>query len=643
MKLNRIEKWSSVLIVLTFLSICFFALAYTDEPSGLEGLAGWAIMVLFTFSLVVISSLTGVIIGIILLRKGSKKVGATGLSINSIILLFFVISFIWIEHKNRTGIQKHELLMQTMRGDREAFDTLIDKGFDINQKKGHRNYSLLHRAVEQRNIVLLQLLLEKGVDVNSRSSSGSTPLDLLLHNSCNGFHHRKKWDYVKAAKLLLAHGAELDPTKKDGRRHTILQKAVMKNKIGLARLMIEHGADVHISYNGDSLLYYSIGENRHDMVLLLLENGVDVDTKNRNGSTPLSLAAQKARKEIVKTLLEHGADIYNANNSGIAPIHRAAQQLPYDCFCEIFDKYAKADWKEDSLLLVSASGNKDKNVYSYLLEKGAPINATNKYGCTTLHNFAKNGHEYLAKMALDGGADVNHRKQGNETPLHYAVEKGHLAIVKLLVQSGADLNMRGFRNRTPLGIAMGRQNKDIAEYLLDQQDKHGGDKSHKTALELAVSSGRIDSIQLVLARGVDINEKNRYGRTALHYACYKQDGRPPRHTWRVGQKKVVKFLLEKGAHVNAKDKAQQTPLHLAASRWAVEVAEILIEHGAEINAQDIQGKTPLQIIYTQSISKKNDAKKEKLISLLKSHSRIDMGKNNIQSDVSTPITPNTKD
>lgn len=75
--------------------------------------------------------------------------------------------------------------------------------------------------------------------------------------------------------------------------------------------------------------------------------------------------------------------------------------------------------------------------------------------------------------------------------------------------------------------------------------------------------------------------------------------------------------------MNAKDKAQQTPLHLAASRWAVEVAEILIEHGAEINAQDVQGKTPLQIIYTHNIySKKINAKKEKLIRLLKSHGGV---------------------
>ena len=55
----------------------------------------------------------------------------------------------------------------------------------------------------------------------------------------------------------------------------------------------------------------------------------------------------------------------------------------------------------------------------------------------------------------------------------------------------------------------------------------------------------------------------------------------------------VRLLLEHGADVNARAKNGSTPLHIASTFGAPEVARVLLEHGADVNARDADGRTPL--------------------------------------------------
>jgi len=58
--------------------------------------------------------------------------------------------------------------------------------------------------------------------------------------------------------------------------------------------------------------------------------------------------------------------------------------------------------------------------------------------------------------------------------------------------------------------------------------------------------------ELLIAKGADINAKDEYGWTPLHYAAIK------------GQKEVVELLIAKGADINSKNQSGETPLHEAA-------------------------------------------------------------------------------
>ncbi|MBI5562241.1 MAG: ankyrin repeat domain-containing protein [Deltaproteobacteria bacterium] len=99
----------------------------------------------------------------------------------------------------------------------------------------------------------------------------------------------------------------------------------------------------------------------------------------------------------------------------------------------------------------------------------------------------------------------------------------------------------------------------------------------------AADSRDIKQIQELMSQGINVNEPDRNGFTALHVAAGK------------GYPEVVAFLLEHGADVNARDRNRWTPLHSAAGFGHTETALVLIEHGADVRAKDFQGWTPLRV------------------------------------------------
>ncbi|VEP15618.1 hypothetical protein H1P_3510007 [Hyella patelloides LEGE 07179] len=94
-----------------------------------------------------------------------------------------------------------------------------------------------------------------------------------------------------------------------------------------------------------------------------------------------------------------------------------------------------------------------------------------------------------------------------------------------------------------------------------------------------------------LAKGGDINIKNKLGQTFLHEQVKKG---------KLNNIKNIKKALAKGANPNIKDNLGQTPFHLATND---RIAKLLIDRGANINAVDNQGKTALHLaLQRQNIS-----------------------------------------
>ncbi|MBI4937627.1 MAG: ankyrin repeat domain-containing protein [Nitrosomonadales bacterium] len=169
-------------------------------------------------------------------------------------------------------------------------------------------------------------------------------------------------------------------------------------------------------------------------VLLFLASGVDINTRDERGWTPLMISSFNGSEEIAELLIRSGADINAKDNAGYGPMHWAA-----------FNGFHK--------------------VIRLLLEKGASPNAQSNFGWTPLMQAATRGHLAAVKQLVEGRANVNIASKDGWTALHKASANGHIDVVKLLLASGANPDMRYQDGSTALSIATKNRNEALIALL----------------------------------------------------------------------------------------------------------------------------------------------------------------------------------
>lgn len=240
------------------------------------------------------------------------------------------------------------------------------------------------------------------------------------------------------------------------------------------------------------------------------------------------------------------------------------------------------------------------------MAKGVDINAKDStFGSTALSSAALFGHTEIVALLLEAGAEVNARNRDGSTPLHSAAFLGQYEAAELLLENGAGINIRNGDGGTPLDatgvdwettgfiagllkIKIDREKVETGRVkvveLLRQHGASTNTSSESNTLCDAVRSRDLQAVKEQLANGVDINaEDSEFGVTALSWAAL------------LGNTEIAKFLIAKGADVNARSRDGSTPLHSAAFLGRTEIAELLIQKGAEVNLKNYRDEIPLDV------------------------------------------------
>jgi len=193
----------------------------------------------------------------------------------------------------------HTPLSQAARKEHESMvELLINKGANVNSVDADAS-TPLHLAAQSGNFDIVQLLLTNSADINAKTVAGSYPGETPLHATAFSGD-------TQIAELLLANGADINATSQFG--YTPLHRSIKLGHQAMAELLIKEGADMATrSTDGSTLLHVIATTNRIAMAELLINGGADINAKDNSGFTPLD-HAQGGEEKMIETLERHGAD-----------------------------------------------------------------------------------------------------------------------------------------------------------------------------------------------------------------------------------------------------------------------------------------------------------------------------------------------
>jgi len=295
-------------------------------------------------------------------------------------------------------------------------------------------------------------------------------------------------------------------------------EAVKKGELGLVKELLEQGEDVNTKTYEDelSLLHLALLNRDEDMARLLIEHGADIEAEDIGGNRPLHLAVALNMPEMVKLLLDLGADINAKARYGRTPIMFSASHKDLRIFEMLVERGANPFDKdyEGSTLLHYAAANRNIPLINRL---SLPINITNEKGETPLHFAAWTGDKEVVDLLLEKGAQHIPTTQGLY-PLDYAHLSEQMDLVKHLLEKGAPFSTQGY---TILHHAAALGRKDIVDLLLPKMDINVEDPDLLTPLHYAVWNEQIDLARYLLERGADPEKKDIWGQTPRDYAKQK--------------------------------------------------------------------------------------------------------------------------
>ena len=419
-------------------------------------------------------------------------------------------------------------------------------------------------AARDQNTEAVRTLLTEGAPVNVSQPDGVTAL-----------HWAVQWDHDEIAGLLIGAGADVNAA--DNYDVTPLALACTNASAAMVETLLQAGANPNAAQaTGETALMTCARGGVVDTVTPLLARGADLNASEAShGQTALMWAAWEGHTQVVRTLIAHGADVRARTTTGYT-----------------------------ALLLAAREGYQETT--EALLEAGADVNAAAQDGTTALVIALIRRQTAYAEWLLDHGANAN--LGPGFTPLHWAAGKwdtelndlsngvaegnqwstfgglhapDRLRIVRLLLDHGADPNILtertpgfGIRVKGHLGnitggtaflIAARANDVDVMRELL----AHGADPliptsngttplmmaagvGHQPGITRSMESEALEAVSLCVEVGADVNAVNEAGDTALHGAA-----------WREQADSLVRFLADRGADLDAKNRRDWTPLVIA--------------------------------------------------------------------------------
>lgn len=258
----------------------------------------------------------------------------------------------------------------------ETLKSLLAHGATSKMTEKQKQDMLTEEMKKSSRDVIIPILIEGKVEVSSVVKTG------LLFQYVQGdsrLHFTNK-----TVKLLVRWGADINAVDGDGR--TALRLAMIHHHYKSLKLFLDLDADYKVLDNAGNTMLHGIYKPKTNLevstVTKLLKLGLDPNTTNGAGHTPLDISLRYANRTFIKTYLEHGTDVHSLRMIG----------------------------DTDAVMM------------------------------STMHLAAAISYSHGLMTLTELGLDVNGTDDKGRTPLHWARSKNHEEHVVILTYAGADVD-----------------------------------------------------------------------------------------------------------------------------------------------------------------------------------------------------------
>ena len=492
------------------------------------------------------------------------------------------------------------------QGDKGMVASLLKQKVDVNAAQGDGS-TALHWAASQDDLDMARALLAAGADVKAVTRiSAATPLFMASKNGS-----------APMIDALLSAGADANAADSNGT--TPLMLASASGSANAVKSLLDHKAQVNAKdkAHGQTALMFAAALNRADVIRTLMDHGADAKITTSvvkpekirvdEEGNPIPDAKPDAKEETAKG--GRGGRRGGGRDGGDPPPEDTPEEKAIQELRTIAQSVVT---RLDELEKQMKSGDTQPPQR----ERGASVVG----GMTALLFAARDGQMDAAKALIEKGVDINRPNAGDKTtPLLMSIIIGHYDMAKYFADKGADANLADDLGLLPLYATVdvqwapkawfpqpvtGQEQITYLDLMKDLMD-HGanpnarlgkklwfrgfGDKTWvdpvgATVLLRAAVALDVPAMKVLVAHGADPDIPTKGGDTLLmvcsglgwgaNFSMNVPDGWIP----------AVKYALELGGDVNAKDAKGYSALHGASYIGNNELVKFLVDQGADVKA-----------------------------------------------------------
>ncbi|MBA3237385.1 MAG: ankyrin repeat domain-containing protein [Parachlamydiaceae bacterium] len=442
----------------------------------------------------------------------------------------------------------------------------------------------LHRASARDQRAIMDYLISHGASMELRNIEGQRPLDRALNESSFSSALFLVWKgslldvtllpESNAVKFLMyVCGEKIEAT--DEMRQAVV-KSILKTRPNLfSRVYLKMWELVNIvSRNGNYLVLQAFIDHFSDRRQLKTEeNGLNLSTSSMSTSLSSSFFGLTSSLFGVSSKIDAVKDVDQP-----AIQTRTLKEL-----------LNKPD-SEGNTSLHLACMSRSTPCVLLLIDFEADILQANKNGETAIDLMVQFGLITILQELWHNKQIIPSDIKSHECLLFLICQGGNaeigLPLIKDMQQASKDLSIPPFKDgQTFLHVACQYKNHDLAKILLQAEvNITSQDCFGQQPLHWAIAS-QMEEIALEITQRIDncsdLDKPDRQGRTPLHLACRNKLLR------------LVEMLTAKGVNVNASDATGRSPLHEAFDAKEPNIAQALIHNGANPDAIDLGGYTPI--------------------------------------------------